>query len=394
MTNKNNDMKHVLKIFVAGLFLLALSSCGDGSKDKKGDLGDKKAQLEKLKGEQKKVNDEIAKLENEIAEKDTSVAASNAKLVSVTPLALQDFNHYIELQGKIDAQNISYVTPRGGPGQVREVYVKKGDYVKKGQLLLKLEDAVMLQNLSQLETQLEYAKNIYDRQKNLWDQGIGTEVQFVTAKNNVTQAEKQISTLKQQWQLSFVRSDVSGVADEVNIHTGETFTGDPRTGIKIVNTGDLKAVANIPENYITRVRQGIPVEIVIPDLNNKVINSTVSVVSQSIDPNSRSFIVEARIKGNAGLKPNQIATLKILDYSIKKTMVVPVNTVQTDEKGKYVYVMEKNADKMVAKKKMVVPGESYGDTIEIKSGLNNGDQLITAGYQDLYEGQVVATDVK
>lgn len=386
-------MKHVSKIFFAGIFLLFLSSCNSGAKEKKGDEGDKKAQLEKLKAQQKTTGDEIAKLEEELAKTNPSAIAT-PKLVSIIPLGMRDFTHYIELQGKIDAQNISYVTPRGGPGQVKEVYVKKGDNVKKGQLLLKLEDAVMLQNLSQLETQLSYAQNIYDRQKNLWDQGIGTEVQFVTAKNNVTQAEKQISTLKQQWELSFVRAEVSGIADEVNIHTGETFTGDPRSGIKLVNTEDLKAVASIPENYIGRVRQGVPVQIVIPDQNDKVINSTVSVVSQSIDPNYRSFIVEAKIKGNTGLKPNQVATIKILDYATKSTIVVPVNTIQTDEKGKYVYVMEKSADKLVAKKKAVVPGESYGDMIEIKSGLNSGDQLITQGYQDLYEGQVVATETK
>jgi len=125
-------------------------------------------------------------------------------------------------------------------------------------------------------------------------------------------------------------------------------------------------------------------------MNDKIINSTISLISQSIDPNSRSFVVEADIK-NEGLKPNQVATIKILDYSIKSTIVVPVNTVQTDENGKYVYVMEKSADKMVARKKSVVPGESYGDMIEIKSGLAGGDQLITAGYQDLYEGQIVAS---
>ncbi|MFI5185497.1 MAG: efflux RND transporter periplasmic adaptor subunit [Chitinophagales bacterium] len=387
-------MKNVLRIASVMLFVFILSACSNGSKEKKGDLNDKKAQLEKLKDDQKKLNDQIADLEKEIGGKDTTAGVVNAKLVSITPLTMQPFNHYVELQGKIDAQNISYVSPRGGPGQVKEVYVKRGDYVKKGQLLLKLEDAVMLQNLSQLETQLAYAQNIYDRQKNLWDQGIGTEVQYITAKNNVTQAQKQISTLKQQWELSFVRAEVNGVADEVNIHTGETFTGDPRTGIKIVNTGDLKATANIPENYISQIRMGTPVQIVIPDLNNKEINSTVSVVSQSIDPNQRSFVVEAAIKGNSGLKPNQIATIKILDYSIKSTIVVPVNTVQTDENGKFVYVMEKNADKMVAKRRTVIPGQSYGDGIEIKSGLNNGDQLITEGYQDLYEGQIVAADVR
>lgn len=380
-------MKNVLKIFFAASIFFIVSSCSSSSmKEKKGDLNDKKAQLEKLKADQKKLNDQVAQLEAEIVQTDPAAAAT-AKLVSVTPLAVQNFDHYVELQGRIDSKNISYPMPRNGGGLVTQVYVKEGDYVKKGQLLVKLDDALLLQNLNDLQSRLDYAKNLYDRQKNLWDQGIGTEVQFVTAKNNVTQAEKAIATLKEQIDLTSLRSEVDGIADVVNIHPGEQFSP---LSIKIVNTSDLKAIANIPENYISRVHKGSAVQIVIPDLNNKTINSTVSLISQSIDVNSRSFVIEADIKNNGGLKPNQVATVKILDYSVKNTIVVPVNTVQTDENGKYVYVMEKNADKMVARKKSVVPGESYGDTIEIKSGLSSGDQLITAGYQDLYEGQVVA----
>ena len=393
MTNKHNNMKEVFKIASTVIFILVLSSCGSSSKDEKGSLTDKKSKLEKLKGDQKKLNDQIAQLEAEIAQADPA-ATTTARLVTSMPLAIQNFDHYIELQGKVDSKNISYPVPRNGGGQVTQVYVKEGDFVKKGQLLVKLDDAVLLQNLSDLQSRLDYAKNIYDRQKNLWDQGIGTEVQFVTAKNNVTQVEKQISTLKEQIDLTSVRSEVNGVADVVNIHPGEVFAPQgnlPNNPVlKIVNTNNLKAIASIPENYISRVHKGSAVQVVIPDLNNKTINSTISLISQSIDPNSRSFMIEADIKNNENLKPNQVVTVKILDYSVKNTIVVPVNTVQTDENGKYVYVMEKNADKMVARKKSVVPGESYGDMIEIKSGLANGDQLITAGYQDLYEGQVVA----
>jgi RND family efflux transporter MFP subunit len=395
MTNKYNYMQDVLKIFLAASFFFIVSSCTNGTKEKKSDLNDKKAQLEKLKEDQKKLNDQIAKLEGEITLANPAATTTSAKLVNVMPLAVQNFDHYIELQGRIDSKNISYPVPRNGGGQVTNVYVKEGDFVRKGQLLVKLDDAVLLQNLSQLQSQLDYAKNIYDRQKNLWDQGIGTEVQYVTAKNNVTQIEKQIATLNEQISLTSVRSEVDGVADVVNIHPGEIFMAQSNLPnnpvLKIVNTSNLRAIANIPENYISRVHKGSAVLVVIPDLNNKTINSTVSLISQSIDINSRSFAVEATIKNNDGLKPNQVATIKILDYSVKNTIVVPVNTVQTDENGKYVYVMEKNADKIVARKKSVVPGESYGDMIEIKSGLVNGDQLITAGYQDLYEGQVVAS---
>jgi RND family efflux transporter MFP subunit len=386
-------MKGILKIASAGVFVLVLSSCGSTSKDEKGGLADKKVKLEKLKADQKKLNDQIAQLEAEITQANPAATAA-AKLVTVTPLSIQNFDHFVELQGRIDSKNISYPVPRGSGGQITRVYVKEGDFVKKGQLLVKLDDAVLVQNLNQLQSQLDYAKNIFDRQKNLWDQGIGTEVQYVTAKNNVTQAEKQIATLKEQIDLTSVRSEVDGVADVVSIHPGEIFMAQsnlPNNAVlKIVNTSNLKAIANIPENYISRVHKGSAVQIVIPDLNNDTINSTVSLISQSIDPNSRSFVIEADIKNNRGLKPNQVATVKILDYSVKNTIVVPVNTVQSDENGKYVYVMEKNADKLVARKKSVVPGESYGDMIEIKSGLASGDQLITAGYQDLYEGQVVA----
>ena len=391
---KNNQMKDVLRIASGLAFILVLSSCGSGSKDEKGGLGDKKAKLEKLKDDQKKLNDEVTKLETEIAQADPTAPAT-AKLVTVSPLAIQNFDHYVELQGRIDSKNISYPVPRYGGGQVTKVYVKEGDFVKRGQLLVKLDDAVLVQNLNQLQSQLDYAKNIFDRQKNLWDQGIGTEVQYVTAKNNVTQAERQIATLKEQIDLTSVRSEVDGVADVVNIHPGEMFMAQGNLPsnpvLKIVNTSNLKAIANIPENYISRVHKGSAVQIVIPDLNSKTINSTISLISQSIDINSRSFVIEADIKNEGGLKPNQVVTVKILDYSVKNTIVVPVNTVQSDEKGKYVYVMEKNADRLVARKKPVVPGESYGDMIEIKSGLANGDQLITAGYQDLYEGQIVAS---
>jgi membrane fusion protein, multidrug efflux system len=391
MINKLNNMHIILKSLSIATLITLFVSCGDSRKEDKGELNDKKVKLEKLKGEQKKINDEIAQLETEIGKSDPNAVTGKAKLVSVVTVSPQNFTHYIELQGKIDAENISYVTPRGGPAQVRTVYVKKGDYVKKGQLLLKLDDAVMLQNLSQLETQLAYAKNIYQRQKNLWDQGIGTEVQYITAKNNVEGIEKQISTLKETWNMSFVRAEMNGVADEVNIHAGETFTGSPQAGIKIINMGSLKAVTDIPENYLNKVRRGTPVQIVVPDLNNRIINSTISLISQSINQNSRGFLAEARIPYNPSLKPNQVAIVKIQDYAASNVIVVPVSILQTDETGKYTFVLATEKGKQVARKRPVTAGEVYGEQIEIKQGLNPGDQIITLGYQGLYDGQVITT---
>jgi RND family efflux transporter MFP subunit len=388
-------MQYVLKTATTTLVMVILLSCGKSSKEEKVTITDKKIKLEKLRGDQKKLNDEISALQLDIAKSDPQYAGSS-KLVTVLPLGLQPFNHYIELQGKIDADNIAYVSPRGMGGQVKSIYVKAGDFVKKGQLLLKLDDGLSGKQVEGLQSQLAYAKDIYQRQQNLWKENIGTEVQVLTAKNNVTNLEKQISSAREQQSYSNVYAEMSGIADEVNIKVGEVFTGSPLTGIKIVNTASLKITANIPENYASRVHKGTTVEINVPDANNRKITSSVSRVSQSIDPNSRGFVVEAAIGNSTGLKPNQVAIMRILDYSVKSTLVIPLNTVQSDEKGKYVYVMEKQKDKWVASKKTIQVGESYGDFIEIKDGsaLKAGDQLITEGFQGLYEGQVVSVTAK
>jgi len=383
-----------MKINTYGLLMIGAiaASCGSGKKENDSVVTDKKVELQKLKTEQKKLNESIAKLESEIGKAEPGTATSSAKLVTVMPLSTQNFMHYIELQGKVDAENIAYVTPRGGPGQVRSVYVKEGSFVKKGQLLLKLDDAMLRSQMAQLQSQLSFAKNLYQRQQNLWKEEIGTEVQVISAKNNVTSLETQLATLREQASFSNVRAEISGVADEVNIKVGETFTGSPMQGIKIVNTNSLKITTDIPENYIAKVRKGSSVQIVVPDLNNRVINSSISLISQSINPDTRGFLAEAKVPYDANLKPNQIAQIKILDYSAPDAVVVPVNVVQTDEKGKYVYVMEKTGDKTIARKRPVNIGESFNGMIEIKYGLKAGEQLITEGYQNLYEGQVITSD--
>jgi len=403
-------MQHVLKSTLVLTLLLFAMACGDSKKAKDGALNEKKAELEKLKADYKKLGDDVKTLEGEIAKLDTSASANatKVKLVSTAPVTTQNFQHFIDLQGKVDAENISYISPRGMGGQVRAVYVQAGQYVKKGQLLLKLDDAIVRQQivaakqgLEAIKTQLSFAKNIYQRQKNLWDQSIGTEVQLISAKNNVESLENQlrgteenVKVITEQLNTANVYSDVNGIADEVNIKVGETFTGMSSNGpqIKIVNTSSLKVVTNVPENYITRLHKGSAVEITIPDANRKI-NATISLISQSIDPTQRGFVAEAKIPYDASLKPNQTAIIKILDYAAANAVVIPINLVQTDETSKYVYVMEKQSNgKTVARKKAVTIGEVYGENVEIKLGLSAGEQIITEGYQSLYEGQSIATN--
>jgi RND family efflux transporter MFP subunit len=336
----------------------------------------------------------------------TSSAAQKAKLVAVQTLATADFNHFIELQGKIESENISYISPRSGPAQVKEVLIKKGQSVRKGQLLLKLDDAIVRQNmaaakqgLETIKTQLSFAKNIAQRQQNLWNQNIGTEVQLISAKNNVAtleaqlkSAEENVKSVQEMVNTTNVYSDVNGVADDVNIRVGETFTGVTAQGaqIKIVNNATLKVSGNIPENYLNNVSMGVPVIVQVPDIN-KTFNSNIAFVGSSIDALTRGFIVEAKLPVDAKLKPNQIALLKVKDYASANAISIPVGTLQNDDKGKFVMVAASEKGKLFARKRSVIIGFLNGEMLEIKAGLKAGDVLITEGFQSLYEGQLIST---
>ena len=395
-------MKQFLITGLAAIMLL--SSCGSSSKKEDSTaLVDKKVALQKLKAEKDKLDGQITSLETEIAKIDTSAAAAQkTKLVAIQTVAKTNFAHYIELQGRVDAENVSYITPRGAPGQVKAIYVKQGDRVKKGQLLLKLDDAIIQQNviaakqgLESIKTQLSYAKNIYQRQKNLWDQNIGTEVQLITAKNNVATLENQlqaseenVKAVQEQFKTSLVYSDVNGVADLVSIKMGEIFGSAGSGVIKIVNNSLLKVTGNIPENYLGAVHVGSSVIVQMPDVN-KTFNVAVSFVGASIDVINRGFVVEAKLPNDPALKPNQIALLKIKDYAAESTIAIPLNTLQNDEKGKYVMVASTENGKMIARKRVVNIGLLSGDSLEVKSGLKEGEVLITEGYTSLYEGQLL-----
>ena len=387
----------MIRIVRVLLIVVTVSLAACGGKNDEASLKEKKDKLEELKKQQTKLNDDIIKLEADIFLADpSSKKEEKAKLVTLSEITKQAFTHYIDLQGKIDAVNIAYVAPRNGSGGlVKELYVKKGDVVKKGQVLLKLDDAVIKRQLDQLQTQLNFAKDIYQRQQNLWKESIGTEVQLITAKNNVDNLERQISIVKEQQSYSNVTADIEGVLDDVNIRVGEFFTGMTAAGpqIKIVNTHDLKVTAQIPENYLEKVKVGSHILITLPDVN-KTVDAVVSVSGKLIDANSRSFYVEAKVPADKDLRPNQIALVKIQDYSSPNAIAIPVNTLQTDDKGKFVMVATKENGRTIAHKKIVTIGELYGEKIEIKSGLLKGDQLIIDGFQGLYDGQVITTDLK
>jgi len=401
-------MRNSVTIAILFLSVVTVTSCSNSKKDGAATINDLKAKIEKEKKEKATNDAELKKLEADLLRMDSNTAmAAKIKLVSTMSVTTQAFEHFIDLLGRVDADNVSYISPRGMGGQVKAIYIKEGQFVKRGQLVLKLDDAIVRQQIlaarkamDGIKTQLNFAKNIYQRQKNLWDQGIGTEVQLITAKTNVESLENQLVAANEQVKVAIeqlntanVYSDVSGIADRVNIRIGETFVGATQMGgqIVIINKNTLKVKVNVPENYLTRLRTGTPVLINIPDAQKVNIPSSISLISQSIDANLRGFMAEAKIPSDGSLKPNQTAIMRIKDYSATNAIVIPINMVQTDENGKYVFTMLKSSNgKTTAHKVPVIIGEVYGDNVEIKSGLNVGEQLITEGYQSLYEGQSVS----
>jgi membrane fusion protein (multidrug efflux system) len=381
---------HKILTIVLGSSLL-LASCGSGTVQKDDSLQGKKARLAELKDQQDKLTKQISTLETDIAKIDTSYGVKEkAKLVTLTPLAPTSFTHYIDLQGDVEAVNMSYISTRGAGGVVRELYIKQGDHVTQGQLLLKLDDALQRQQVASATTQLAYAKDLYQRRKNLWDEKIGMEVDVVNAKNQVDQMESQLKVAQEQLDFTNVYADIPGTVNVLTIKVGETFAPG-NTQLQIVNTDNLKVVVQVPEIYQERVKVGTPVKIAFPGLGNKEIMGSVHVAGQVISMSNRAFQVEIHIPNSSDIRANQVAVVKIQDYTASNVLTIPVNTLQTDETGKYVLLGMQQNGKTVAHKKSITIGQTYSDKIQVTSGLQAGDQLITDGFQGLYEGQLITT---
>ena len=388
-------MHKLLTVVIASFLLLA--SC-DSKND--GSLEAKKAEMTRLKDQQDKLTKQITDLQAQIDKMDpASATAEKTKLISLVSLKDTSFTHYIDLQGNVVAENYSNVSPQGNGGVVRAINIKVGDRVSKGQLLIKLDDAVQRQTIASDQTQLDYNKDLYQRRKNLWDQKIGTEVDLVNAKNAVDQAAAKLKIDQEQLDWTNVYSDLTGTVSNVNLKPGEFFssqaqaqaTFDNPGQLQVINTDALKVTVQVPEAYQERVKVGTPVRIALPGLGNKTITGYIHTSLPVISTANRSYTVEIHIPNKDNIRANQIAVVKLEDYKAASTISIPVNTLQSDETGKYVMVATQNKGRLSAHKKTVTIGQSYGDQVEITGGLQSGDQLITDGYQGLYEGQAITT---
>ena len=365
---------------------LLLAACTDS--DKK-DLESKKKLLADDKGQLKELTAKIETLEKEIAKMDTSFKVDQkSKLVTAEVLKKENFKHYIEVLGNVDAEENVTALPQQ-PGLVTEINVKVGDHVTKGQLLgLTATTAAVSDQLQAAQVQQGLANTAYEKQKALWDQKIGSEIQFLQAKTQKEAAEKNIDALKSQLEMTKIIAPITGTVDAVNLRIGDMAApSQMMPGIRIVNGNKLKVKARLADSDFGKIKQGDVVNIEFPDIN-KTIEAPVSYVSNTIDARSRTFGIEVKLNNDHNeYAANLIAKLKINDEILKNVLVVPSNVIQRSADGAYVLTAGINNGIKTAHKIIVTTGAEYNGETVITSGLSEGDKIITFGYSEVVDGQ-------
>lgn len=375
------NTKMYTRIALAAIITAFIAACSATSAD-----DDKQARLQTLKEQEASISKEIAKLESEIAAAHPDAGDNiRAKDVGVLELTPRRFDHYIETQGHIESENNVLVSAES-MGVIQQVRVTEGQRVSRGQVLAEIDNAVIKRNIESMEAQLELAKSVFERQKNLWDQQIGTEVQFLQAKTTKESLEKQLASLREQNDKTRVKAPVSGTVDEIFAKVGETIApGMP--AVRVVNTSDLKIQARVSEAYVTDIHKGDKVLVNISELKKEV-EAKVTFVSKTIDRLSRTFNVEVALPSDPALRTNMTATVKIIFESNPEALVVPINVIQDINEEKVVYIVRQDGKHATADRKVITVKGVYGNQAEVE-GLKAGDKLITVGYQGLNDGDYI-----
>ncbi len=336
---------------------------------------DKATQLADLKKERATLDAKIDSLQKQVGSKD-SVKSTDVSTVTITP---GNFTNYVDLQGHIDAQD-NVMAYSQSAGVITAINVRAGDHVGKGEVLVQLDNSVLKEQIAQAQTQVNLNQTLYDRQKNLWDQKIGTEVQYLQAQTALQSSQKQVGFLRQQADLYRITAPISGTVDQMDLKLGQVI--QPGTnGIRIVNADVLKVKADVPESYATDINQGDNVKVVVPDANDSLMLK-VTFAAKVIDPGSRSFGIEIKLPENKEFRPNMTATIRVADYSKKNSVVVPLNAIQHSDTTSFVFINNNGT----AKKQIVKVGATYGGKSEILSGLKGGEQIVTEGASDVEDG--------
>lgn len=326
------------------------------------------------------------KEEQKPAAEATKPEAVPEALVSIVAAKDTVFNHYLDIQGSVDTKENLIIYPQYS-GTLLTLNVVAGQKVSKGQVLGRIDDGGLGQQVAQLETQAALAKTTFERQKRLWDQKIGSEMQFLQAQTNMISAQKQVSQLKAQLSKTVLTAPISGTVDEIMINRGEVVA--PGQGVlRVVNLSNMYVSSQVPEAYVGKVNVGTLVDVELPSLN-KIYQGKVRQVASNINPNNRSFGVEINVPNTDKLlRPNQVAKLKIVDYTNKNAIVIPSNVILQDASGNsYVYIVSDVSGKTgVARKASVKTGKTSNSMTEITSGLTAGEQVVSEGANAVSEG--------
>lgn len=384
-------MKHILHLLIMTLFL---ASCGGGEQKsvesviESENLEAIRAKKTELVGQQNLIKQDIKKLDIVIAELDK---AKKIPLITTFNLEESDFKHFLELQGNVTTKDLLMIYPEYS-GVLTNVYVVEGQKVRKGEVLAKIDDGGLSQQLAQLKIQAELAKTTFERQQRLWDQKIGSEMQYLQAKSNYEAQNQAIAQLEQQVAKTIVRAPFSGTIDDVLTEQGSVVMPGQTELLRIINLDNMYIVTDVPEKYIANITRNKKVEVEFPVLGKKI-DSKVRQVGNFINPANRTFKVEVSVPNkDKSIKPNLTAKLRINDYSNQNALLIPQGIISENADGEqYIYIVTDKAgnDEAVAEKKIIQTGLTQGDYIEVISGLEAGNEIILEGARSVNDGQTV-----
>ena len=342
-------------------------------------------QLKKKKDQVRELNDQIASLEEQLAQNPGEEAAAFLVPVSVKAMEPQPFEHYIEITGKLEAEEDAFISPEMN-GQIDKIYVREGQYANKGQLLLSLNTSITESSIQEVKTGLELANKFYEKQEELWEQKIGSEMQFLEAKNAKEQSEARLATLEAQLDMARVKAPFSGVVETIMLKEGELAAPGMQI-IQMVSLNNLKLYGNISERYMTSINKGDMVIVTFPDVEGLNVEVPIHRVGNVIDNASRTFRIEMKIKNRQKkLKPNMYSTIQVNDFKTASTFVVPSVAIKQDIKGNYLYVASREEGELKARKRYVETGLSYKDQTMIREGVSQGEEVIVKGFAQVSDG--------
>jgi membrane fusion protein (multidrug efflux system) len=356
---------------------------------------DNLARLQKLRQQREKYLDKVKILDDSIdklrqaliAAGDTTEGIGRRQNIRVETVVPGLFRHYIQVQGTVESDKDIFV-PAQSPGIVEKIYVNEGDHVRKDQVMAQLDASLLEKSIEEIKVNLDLAKTVYERQKRLWDQKIGSEIQYLQAKNAYENLESRLATTMEQYDKTKIKSPIDGVVDKIAIKEGETAAAG-FGAIRVVQKSDLKIKSQISEKYIENLHVGDTAFIRIPGLDLEF-RQTLNAVSNVIDADTRTFGIEILVpKEYSNIANNMLVVINIMDYLNQEAITVPVNVVQNSGNEEFLFVAVKDGNYWKASKRIVTTGRYYDDQVEITYNLSPGDKVVTVGYQDLADGQYV-----